>query len=233
MSLLIKPVKEGLVSDNPASPGRRERSKEGKRQRILSAARQLFAAHGVTGVTTQQVADRADVAVGTLFLYASTKAELLIMVQNEKFAAAIDDGLTAATAAEQAGATVREVVVALMHPVVRCIREHVENGRIYLHELLFGDPTEPHRREGLTLSMRLEAGLVNVLRHHMAITEADAATLARVITSVIHVSTTATVYVHRTLSEVMDDISEQIHVILPAEPEHPALSTTRNTRRDS
>ena len=43
---------------------------------------ELFAEHGVGGVTTQQVADRADVTIGTLYLYASTKAELLIMVQN-------------------------------------------------------------------------------------------------------------------------------------------------------
>ena len=78
--------------------GRRERSKRDKRERILAAARELFAEHGVGGVTTQQIADRADVAIGTLFLYASTKAELLIMVQNDKFAAAIDDGLAAIAA---------------------------------------------------------------------------------------------------------------------------------------
>ena len=47
----------------------------------------------------QQVADRADVAIGTLYRHAATKAELLIMVQNEKFAAAIDEGLAAANAA--------------------------------------------------------------------------------------------------------------------------------------
>lgn len=67
--------------------------KTAQRGRILSAARELCAEHGVGRVTTQQIAARADVAIGTLYLYASTKAELLIMVQNEKFAPAIDDGL--------------------------------------------------------------------------------------------------------------------------------------------
>lgn len=70
----------------------------------MTAARELFAEHGVSGVTTQQIASRADVAIGTLYRYASTKAELLIMVQNEKFAAAIDDGLDAANAAAGQGA---------------------------------------------------------------------------------------------------------------------------------
>ena len=62
----------------------------------MAAARELFAEHGVGEVTTQQVADRADAAIDTLYPYASTKAELLIMVQNQKFAAAIDTGLAAA-----------------------------------------------------------------------------------------------------------------------------------------
>jgi AcrR family transcriptional regulator len=75
--------------------GRREWAKQDKRERIRAGARELFAEHGVGGVTTQQVADRADVAI-TLYLYASTKAELLIMVQNQRLAAAIDAGLAAA-----------------------------------------------------------------------------------------------------------------------------------------
>ena len=45
--------------------GRRELAKQEKRERILAAARELFARHGVGGVTTQQIADRADVAIGT------------------------------------------------------------------------------------------------------------------------------------------------------------------------
>jgi AcrR family transcriptional regulator len=64
---------------------------------------ELFAEHGVGGVTTQQVADRADVAIDTLYLYASTKAELLIMAQNQKFAAAIDTGLAAAAVTARRG----------------------------------------------------------------------------------------------------------------------------------
>ena len=52
---------------------------------------------------------------------------------------------------------------ALIRPVVICVREHVENGRTYLHELVFGDPAEPYRREGLTLAARLEEGITRLL----------------------------------------------------------------------
>lgn len=44
------------MSDARIPMGRRERAKQDKRERITSAARDLFAEHGVGGVTTQQVA---------------------------------------------------------------------------------------------------------------------------------------------------------------------------------
>ena len=192
--------------------GRRERAKQDKRERIITAARELFAEHGVSEVTTAQIAGRADVAIGTLYLYASTKAELLIMVQNEKFAAAIDDGLAAANTG--AGRGVLDTVVTLIRPVVACLREQVENGRTYLHELVFGDPAEPYRRAGLALAARLEDGITRLLTRDKYIDAADAAALARVITAIIHIRTTATVYLHRTDEAVLADIRDQIHATL-------------------
>ncbi|MFC8198077.1 TetR/AcrR family transcriptional regulator [Streptomyces sp. NPDC057298] len=192
--------------------GRRERAKQDKRERIMTAARELFAAHGVDKVTTQQVARRADVAIGTLYLYASTKAELLIMVQNEKFAAAVDTGLAAANTAVGQGALER--VIALIRPVVECVREHIENGRTYLHELVFGDPAEPYRQAGLALAGRLEDGITGLLTRDDHVGAADAATLARVITAIIHISTTATLYLHRSDDAVLTDIRDQIHATL-------------------
>jgi AcrR family transcriptional regulator len=195
----------------PGAPiGRRERAKQAKRERISTAARELFALHGVGGVTTQQIADRADIAIGTLYLYAATKAELLIMVQNQKFATAIDEGLASAAAANGT----LEAVLALIRPVVACVREHVENGRIYLHELVFGDPAENHRREGLALAARLEDGISTLLARDERISPGDAATLARVITAIIHIGTTATIYMRRSDEAVLANIRDQIQATL-------------------
>jgi AcrR family transcriptional regulator len=204
--------RELIMRDDQIPIGRRERAKQDKHGRIMTAARELFAEHGVGGVTTQQVADRADVAIGTLYLYAATKAELLIMVQNQKFAAAIDTGLAAASVSATGGSL--EGVMALIRPVVACVREQVENGRTYLHELVFGDPAEPYRREGLALSGRLEDGIARLLMRDERIDGRDAATLARVITAIIHISTTATVYLHRSDDAVLSDIREQVQVTL-------------------
>lgn len=195
--------------------GRRERAKQDKRRRIVDAARVLFAEYGVTGTTTQQIADLADVAIGTLFRYAATKAELLIMVQNDKFEAAIDDGLIAAAITERTGAPIWEAVLAMIAPVVACIGEQPENGRTYMHELVFGDPSEPHRRQGLGLAIRLESGLASFLARDPDITSADAGTLARVITAIIHLNTTATLFLRASPLEVLADIREQVTAVLP------------------
>jgi AcrR family transcriptional regulator len=59
-------------------PSRRERGKADKMRRILAAGEKLFSKQGFDGTTVQQIADEADVAVGTLFLYVSDKSELLL-----------------------------------------------------------------------------------------------------------------------------------------------------------
>src|SRR5215211_6033689 len=78
----------------PQPVGRRERNKQNKLERITAAARELFAEHGVDEVTTQQIADKADIGTGTLFLYAKTKGELLLLVQNSSYVDALERGRT-------------------------------------------------------------------------------------------------------------------------------------------
>lgn len=192
--------------------GRRARATQDKRDRIYEAARALFAELGVSGVTTQQVADRADVAIGTLFRYAATKAELLIMVQNERFAEAIQDGLAAASRDGHRGPV--DDVLTLVTPVVACVREHVENGRAYLHELVVGDPSEPYRRAGLALSAQLESGIASTLAHDGSVPAEDAATLARVVSAVLHLTLTAALFSEVPVDAVLADLRTQVHAIL-------------------
>ena len=86
-----------------------------KSRRILSAAADLFDEHGYAGVTTQQIAERADVAAGTVFRYADSKAELLLAVFNERIAAAVDEGArTAASCTDPVDA-----VTALLEPLLQ------------------------------------------------------------------------------------------------------------------
>lgn len=68
--------------------GQRERSKEERRRRIIEAARETFRAKGFVSATTREIAARAGIAAGTLFLYARDKRALLLMVVNDELEAA-------------------------------------------------------------------------------------------------------------------------------------------------
>lgn len=63
-----------------ASMGLRERKKLIRLQRIVAAARDLFINKGFSNTTIQDIAAEADVGLGTLYLYAKSKEDLLVMV---------------------------------------------------------------------------------------------------------------------------------------------------------
>ncbi|MGW0176807.1 TetR/AcrR family transcriptional regulator [Rhodococcus sp. NPDC003322] len=161
--------------------GRRERGKAEKQTRICRAARDLFAENGYEAVTTQQVADRADVAIGTLFRYASSKAELLLMVYNEAFAAAVAQGEV-----ESAGvADPVQRVLALIGPVIHSGRDHDENLVAYQRDLLFGPPDAPFRVAGLQIVTRLEELIAACLTGGDPADE-DATAAGRAVFAVLH-----------------------------------------------
>lgn len=139
--------------------GRRERNKEEKQGRIFDAAERLFDELGFAGVTTQRIADEADVAAGTVFRYASTKAELLMMVSNERSRERIRAGAEADDPGAPAGAR----LLALVTPLVLAGRDHDENTLAYQRELLFGEPGERYREEGLALFGELRRRMGAVL----------------------------------------------------------------------
>lgn len=87
----------------PGSAGRRGRATQDERCRIAGAAPTLVAERGVGGVTAQQIADGPDVVTGTPHRYASTTAGLLILVQDQTSAAAVDDGGRGAAVVSAAG----------------------------------------------------------------------------------------------------------------------------------
>ncbi|MDP1756885.1 MAG: helix-turn-helix domain-containing protein, partial [Pseudohongiella sp.] len=61
-----------------ASMGLRERKKLLRLQRIVAAARELFINKGFNTTTIQDIAVEADVGLGTLYLYAKSKEDLLV-----------------------------------------------------------------------------------------------------------------------------------------------------------
>ncbi|NWL35138.1 TetR/AcrR family transcriptional regulator [Paenarthrobacter nitroguajacolicus] len=196
----------------PQTLGRRERNKQEKLDRITAAARELFTQFGVDEVTTQQVAEKADVGSGTVFLYAKTKAELLLLVHNVKYAQALDVGIEAASTE----VAVLDAVMAIILPIIECNRVQIENGRTYLREIVFGDPSEPHHAEALSLTIRTEAAIAGIFSRDEQLLARDPEKLARIVTSIMFISMTSSANIGHTDAQVGDEIRDQISVLLGA-----------------
>ena len=191
--------------------GRRERNKQEKLDRITAAATELFAEYGVEDVTTQQIADKADIGTGTLFLYAKTKGELLLLVQNAHYAEALERGRADAETVQDAlGA-----VMAVVRPIVECNRTRIDNGRFYLREMVFGDPTEPHHSAALSIVAQTEEAVATIVGREKLAGAGDAATTARIVSAIMFVSMAASVNAGLETEALVQDIRTQIRVLIP------------------
>jgi AcrR family transcriptional regulator len=87
---------------------KRERNKRDKEARIRRAALTLIRDKGFAATTTREVAERAGIAAGTLFLYVKTKEELLDFVFTGEIAAVVDEAFASLPAEG-------DVVARMMH----------------------------------------------------------------------------------------------------------------------
>lgn len=72
------------VAEVAAPLGRREANKRDKLARIRRAANEVFLRKGYEDTTLREIATAADVAFGTLFLYAKNKQDLLLLLFDEE-----------------------------------------------------------------------------------------------------------------------------------------------------
>ncbi|MDO3647837.1 TetR/AcrR family transcriptional regulator [Nocardia mangyaensis] len=195
----------------PRPAGRRERNKQQKLDRITAAARELFAERGVDEVTTQEIADKADIGAGTLFLYVKNKGELLLLVQNATYTEALTRGISTAEHTPD----VLDAVMAIVRSIVECNRKQIDNGRTYLREIVFGDSEEPHHRDAIVLTLQTEAAIADVLQRDQRCSPADAATLAHIVSAIMFVSMAASINLTDSIDGIVQQIRNQVRVLLP------------------
>jgi AcrR family transcriptional regulator len=93
-------------------PTRRQRRKETRPQELLEAALSLFVEKGFAATRSEEVAQRAGVSKGTLYLYYPSKEELFKAVVRQSLSSLIAEGQELASSFE--GST-GDLLVALMH----------------------------------------------------------------------------------------------------------------------
>lgn len=89
-SAAISVMKNPLAARPANAFGLRERNKLDKLRRIKDAATELFIKKGFDETTTRAIALRAGVGLGTVFVYAPTKRDLLFLIINEELEAVVD-----------------------------------------------------------------------------------------------------------------------------------------------
>jgi AcrR family transcriptional regulator len=79
----------------PEILGLRERNKQDKLRRIKKAAAEFFVLKGYDDTTIREVAARAGVGLGTVFVYAATKRDLLFLTVNQDLESVVDKAAAA------------------------------------------------------------------------------------------------------------------------------------------
>lgn len=143
----------------------RQKQKAETRDRVLSAARKLFEAHGYTAVTVRMISDEAEVAVGSVFTAFESKDDLLVEIVCQDYEQLACE--FARLLAEKAGAPLPERIVAALEPAIAYDITHKDK----LREVMANGWTRSHAQEARTRAAL--APLRRVLREAIIAAQAD------------------------------------------------------------
>ena len=147
---------------------RRERKKQETRSAITEAARALFAERGYGATRTRDIAEAAGIATGTLFNYAPTKEDVVLLVWKARATALMESGLAAAAA----HADPAYGVAALFGPIFCFYGEDLELGKVFLQQATYASATDP---EMAALSEGFVARIGLILAPHAGLSALHAA----------------------------------------------------------
>ncbi len=145
-----------MLKIEQAQEGLRERNKREKIDRIVRAGRALFKKQGYSATTTRQIAKRASVGVGTVFVYFPEKIDLLCHIFHEDINAVRVEAV--ASVPEHA-----PLVDQLMHaftPFYDYYAEDPDLARVFVKELLFLDRENRERMSDMTVGFLGEVSSV-------------------------------------------------------------------------
>ncbi|MEM8607458.1 MAG: TetR/AcrR family transcriptional regulator [Myxococcota bacterium] len=113
---------------------RRARRKEQTLRRIEQAGWLLFTSQGYDATSTRQIADEADIAVGTLFNYYPEKRSLLIHLMQARIDAEANRAFES-----MASGSIEDQLTHLFAALTDCYARDRRLSRVFIKELLFTD----------------------------------------------------------------------------------------------
>jgi AcrR family transcriptional regulator len=141
-------------SQNGSGLGLRELKKLDKLRRIKAAAADLFTTKGFEATTTLEIAQRAGVGEGTVFLYARDKRDLLFHICMDELEQTRNKGF----AKVKPDMPLLEQLLAPEAVMYRQLAKNIELERIFFEELTFcsGPQAERLRESRLRMISRIE-----------------------------------------------------------------------------
>ena len=148
----LRPMPKSASVVAAVLPGRRETNKQEKLTRIRCAARDVFLRKGFESATVREIAEAADVAFGTLFLYARDKQDLLLLLFDEELPALVHRAFIRA----KSDLNFIDQLVAFFEECYAFFNRTPQLSRDMLREIVFG---------GGIVAARIWAGNQDVERH--------------------------------------------------------------------
>lgn len=146
------------VEVSTAPLGLRERNKLDKLRRIKAASRELFVAKGFDDTTVREIATRADVGMGTVFLYADNKRDLLFLIANDELEAITQKAIVGF----RPDGAVPTNLMRAFRPHYEFFGQQPELSRFKLREMMFYD-TGKQAKRFQTIRERLVGLLTSII----------------------------------------------------------------------
>jgi len=135
-SVSMSSISPSLPPPPERKAGLRERGKSERQRRIKEAAKAVFGDVGYDAATTREIAQRARVSIGTIFVYARDKRDLLFLVINDE----LDPVAEAARRDLPDDTAVLDRLCALARPWYRYFADNLTLGRHAFREMTFYEP---------------------------------------------------------------------------------------------
>lgn len=154
----INAIAEEEKSDQISTLSLRERHKLDKLDRIARAAKTLFGRDGYDATTLRDIAREADVALGTLSLYARDKRDLVLLIFNTLIPPLLSEGRSNVIV----GAPLADNLIAFFEPFYRAYAAQPTLYRVVLGQIYNGGGTS-HALESETIRRDLAAHLGTII----------------------------------------------------------------------
>lgn len=146
------------MTNEPTQLTRKEREEAFRRNLVLDAAEQLFAEKGFEGTTVAEIAERAELAKGSLYQLFGSKEELIAAAIRRK----VDEVWAALDEILSRPVSPAEVIRAIIRVKLKTVWRSRHFARIFLHELrgfqwcMDSPQLNAYRRDVETLERRIK-----------------------------------------------------------------------------